>query len=315
MKRILVTGSNGQLGQCFAALAKKWPTLEFHFCHKAQANITNAEQMQRLIDKIQPTIIINCAAYCQVDLAEQNHALAYAVNATAVKQLAKLCKNAGIFLVHFSTDYVFSGATTKHCFEQAALLQPYSETATALPINYYGLSKLAGEQAMLDIAPMGLVLRTSWLYSQFGPNFVTSISHKLQQGQALNIVDDQIGSPTYGPELAAACLQILTKHNLAKDFTTAKLLHLAGQGQASWYQLALQIQQLQFKYQQPLAGYNQKQHKQQTGTISAISSQQWPSLAKRPAYSALSSAKLKQLTGISLPPWQQSIAKCIKKSI
>lgn len=305
MKRLLITGANGQLGQSFAAIAKYWPQLQLHFCDKSQADITNKQQMRSLIQKIQPYALINCAAYTQVDLAEQNQALAYAVNAAAVKQLAHLCKEANVFLIHFSTDYVFAGAANKHSHQGQALLQPYTETAIPAPLNYYGLTKLAGEQAILEIGPAGIVIRTSWLYSEFAHNFVATIWHKLQQGQALKIVADQVGSPTYAPELAALCLQFLTRHNLAKDFAPAKLLHLAGVGQASWYQLALAVQQCQRQYA--------CQPQQTAATISAISSQQWPSLAKRPAYSALSSHKLTQLTGLSLPPWQQSVASCSQK--
>ena len=299
MKHLLITGANGQLGQSFAAIAKQWPQFTFTFADKKLADITNQLQMAALILKLKPYAVINCAAFTNVDIAEQQPELAYAVNATAVKQLAQLCVDTNILLVHFSTDYVFSGNKQ----------QAYIESDIAEPINVYGASKLAGEQAMLNIAPPGLILRSSWLYSEFGHNFVRSIFNKIQQGQSLEIeqplqvVADQIGSPTYAPELAALCLKLLSAKNFAKHFATTQLLHCAGQGETSWYHIAEQI--LNSVKQQAI------QNKTQQTTITAISSKQWQSAATRPAYSALSSMELQQKFGLSLPPWQQSLTLAV----
>ncbi|KKO47857.1 hypothetical protein VT06_14805 [Arsukibacterium sp. MJ3] len=287
MMHLLITGANGQLGQCFAAIAKQWPQCQFTFVDSKQADITNPQQIAALVEKINPYAIINCAAYTNVDLAEQQPELAYAINATAVKKLAQLCRDTHTLLIQISTDYVFNGKQQL----------PYRETDVTAPINQYGQSKLAGEQAMLSIAPAGLILRTSWLYSEFGHNFVRSIWRKSQQGQPLQVVDDQIGSPTYARELATLCLKLVTAGNVAERFATPQLLHCAGQGQTSWYQLAQEIMN----------------HSKQQVAITPLTSKQWQGAATRPAYSALNSQQLLQQMALSLPPWQQSLASCLNK--
>ncbi|CAM3865720.1 dTDP-4-dehydrorhamnose reductase [Rheinheimera salexigens] len=289
MKHLLITGAMGQLGQSFTAIAKQWPQFQFTFADKKLADITNQLQMAALLRQLKPYAVINCAAFTNVDLAEQQPELAYAVNATAVEQLAQLCRETNTLLVHFSTDYVFSGRQLDAGENQT----PYTEQDLAEPLNVYGASKLAGEQAMLNIAPAGLILRSSWLYSAFGHNFARIIYNKIQQGLPLRVVADQIGSPTYAPELAALCLKLLS----ADHFATTQLLHCAGQGEASWYQVAQEIQ---------------KYTKQQT-TLTAISSNQWQSAATRPSYSALSSQQLQKQFGLSLPAWQQSLVTCLNK--
>lgn len=293
MQRLLITGAKGQLGQCFAAIAKNWPQFQCVFADKNMADITNQPQMAALLHRIKPYAVINCAAFTNVDLAQQQPDLAYAVNATAVKQLAQLCLDTHTLLVHISTDYVFSGKQLKTTVQQTA----YTERDIAEPINVYGASKLAGEHAIQSIEPAGIIIRSSWLYSEYGNNFVRSIYNKIQQGIPLQVVVDQIGSPTYATELAALCLTLLSSNKLTQYFARAQLLHCAGQGETSWYQLAEEI-----------LSYT----KQQT-TITAISSKQWQSAATRPAYSALSSKQLQQQFGFSLPPWQQSLVTCLNK--
>jgi dTDP-4-dehydrorhamnose reductase len=295
MKHLLITGAKGQLGQSFTAIAKHWPQLQFTFVDSKQADITDGEKMAALLGKFKPDVVINCAAFTQVDLAEQQPELAYAVNAIAVKQLAQLCRDANILLVHISTDYVFSGKPVSHLLGQ----QAYTEHDLTEPINVYGVSKLAGEQAMLNIGTPGFILRTSWLYSEFGHNFVRSIWQKIQQGVNLQVVADQVGSPTYAPELAVVCLKLLTTADFEYDFAKPQILHCASQGQTSWYQLAQAIQQ-----------YSNTKHKV---TITAINSKQWPATATRPAYSALNSQKLQQQFSLSMPSWQQSLVTCLNK--
>lgn len=298
MKHLLITGGKGQLGQSFAAIAKQWPQFKFTFVDSKQADITKGEQMAAVLDKVKPDAVINCAAFTQVDLAEQQPELAYAVNATAVKQLAQLCRAGNIFLVHFSTDYVFSGKPASQQLGQ----QPYTEHDLAEPINIYGSSKLAGEEGMLNIGPAGFILRTSWLYSEFGHNFVRSIWQKIQQGANLRVVADQVGSPTYAPELATVCLHLVATANVKHKFAKPRLLHCAGQGQTSWNQLAQAIQQFS----------NTTNIKSKT-TITAINSKEWPASATRPAYSALNSQQLQQQFGLGLPVWQPSLATCLNK--
>lgn len=288
--RIMILGASGQLGQALQAevallpqSVRKW----FYFISRQMLDVTDNAALKQCLKHYAPTIIINACAFTAVDKAEQQVALAWQVNHQLVAELSHYAKASGAALLHFSTDYVFNGR--QH--------QPYTETDSPAPLNQYGKSKLAGEQVMLDIAPAGLILRTSWLYSEFGHNFARSIWRKVQQGQPLRVVDDQTGTPTYARDLAALSLKLVTADNFARQFATTQLLHCAGIGQASWYQIAQEILRLSGRQV----------------AISAVASNEWPALATRPAYSALSSTTLKQQYGVSLPPWQQSIADCVQK--
>ncbi|HAW94468.1 MULTISPECIES: dTDP-4-dehydrorhamnose reductase [unclassified Arsukibacterium] len=288
--RILVLGASGQLGQAFQAVVTLLPQPVrqlFYFIPRHKLDVTDSAALNRCLKQYAPTIIINTCAFTAVDKAEQQIALAWQLNEKLVAELSDFARASGAALLQFSTDYVFNGQQTK----------PYTETDMPAPLNQYGKSKLAGEQAMLDIAPAGLILRTSWLYSEFGHNFVRSIVNQIAQGKPLQVVNDQIGSPTYACHLAALCIELVTAANFAERFAKTRLLHCAGQGQASWYQLAQEIVSL-------------------TGSdiaVAAVSSNQWPALAKRPVYSGLSSEKLTQQLGLSMPPWQHSLAICLQK--
>lgn len=289
-ERILILGASGQLGQALQAEVALLPQAvrrSFHFIQRQMLDVTDNAALKQCLKHYTPTIIINACAYTAVDKAEQQVAQAWQLNGQLVAELSQHAKTTGAALLHFSTDYVFGGTQT----------HPYIETDRPAPLNEYGKSKLAGEQAMLDIAPAGLILRTSWLYSEFGHNFVRSIWNKIQLGEPLQVVNDQTGSPTYARELAALCIGLVTAASFAERFASTRLLHCAGQGQASWYQLALEIVRL-------------------TGSniaVTAVSSKQWPALAKRPAYSVLSSEALTEQLGLSLPPWQHSLAACLQK--
>ncbi|SNY51880.1 dTDP-4-dehydrorhamnose reductase [Arsukibacterium tuosuense] len=288
--RILILGASGQLGQALLAEVGLLPaTIRslFDFIPRQALDLTDRTALKSCLQKHSPAIIINACAYTAVDNAEQHIALAWRLNQQLTAELSQYAKASGAALLHFSTDYVFNGLNQR----------PYTETDRPAPLNQYGKSKLAGEQAMLDIAPAGLIIRTSWLYSEFGHNFARSIWNKIQQGEALRVVNDQTGSPTYARELAACCLKLVTADNFAKRFASTQLMHCAGSGQASWYQFALEILRLSGRHV----------------TIAAVSSQQWPTRAQRPAYSALSSARLQQQFGLSLPAWQHSLARCIEK--
>ena len=288
--RILVLGASGQLGQALQAEAALLPVPRrrlFSFVPRQALDLTDSTAFKHFLEQHAPAIIINACAYTAVDNAEQQPELAYRLNHQLVVELSHYAKASGAALLHVSTDYVFNGRQQ----------QPYTEADSPAPLNQYGKSKLAGEMAMLDIAPAGLILRTSWLYSEFGHNFARSIWRKIQQGEPLKVVNDQMGSPTYARELAALCLQLVITDNFAGRFANTQLLHCAGTGQASWYQLAQEILRLSSRQV----------------AMSAVSSQHWPGLATRPAYSVLCSASLQQQFGLSLPPWQDSLASCLQK--
>ncbi|WP_019674742.1 dTDP-4-dehydrorhamnose reductase [Arsukibacterium perlucidum] len=288
--RILVLGASGQLGQALQAETALLPAASrrlFSFVPRQALDLTDSTALKHFLKQQAPAIIINACAYTAVDNAEQQAELAYRVNHQLVVELSHYAKASGAALLHVSTDYVFNGRQQ----------QPYTEADSPVPLNQYGKSKLAGEMAMLDIAPAGLILRTSWLYSEFGHNFACSIWRKIQQGEPLRVVNDQTGSPTYARELAALCLQLVITDNFAGRFANTQLLHCAGAGQASWYQLAQEILRLSSRQV----------------AMSAVSSQHWPGLATRPAYSVLCSASLQQQFGLSLPPWQDSLASCLQK--
>tara|TARA_R110002126_G_scaffold10245_45_gene46624 strand:- start:11381 stop:12271 length:891 start_codon:yes stop_codon:yes gene_type:complete len=290
INKIVVLGASGQLGQALQAEVALLPASQrklFNFALRPALDVTDSIALQQYLSHHAPNVIINACAYTAVDKAEQQPELAYRLNHLLVAELSQYAKDNGAALLHFSSDYVFNG-NQQH---------PYTETDITAPLNTYGKSKLAGEQAMLDIAPAGLILRTSWLYSEFGHNFVGSIWRKVHAGEPLRVVDDQTGSPTYACELAALCIKLVTADSFVERFANTRLLHFAGQGQCSWCQFAIEIARLTGK----------------NVPITAVSSQQWPALASRPAYSALNSGQLQQQLECSLPPWQQSLATCLKK--
>lgn len=285
-------GASGQLGQALQAeLALLPPSTQRLFCFitRTMLDVTDRAALKQCLQLHAPAIIVNACAYTAVDKAEEQPELAWQLNVQLVAELSEFAKASGAALLHFSTDYVFNGQQTN----------PYSETDIAAPLNQYGNSKLAGERAMLDIAPTGLILRTSWLYSEFGHNFVRSIVNQIRQGKPLQVVNDQTGSPTYARELAAICLQLVTERGFAERFASPMLLHCAGQGQASWYQLAQEIVRLT----------------DSNIAVSALSSKQLSALAQRPAYSALCSNTLTERLGLTLPPWRQSVAACLRNIV
>jgi len=286
----VILGASGQLGQALNAEAMNLPDATRRllcFIPRQALELTDSRALKHCLQQYSPSIIINACAYTNVDEAERQVELAWLINQQLVAELSHYAKANGAALLHCSTDYVFNGG--QH--------QPYTEIDTPAPLNQYGKSKLAGENAMLDIAPAGLILRTSWLYSEFGHNFVRRIVSKIRQGSLLQVVNDQIGSPTYARELAALCIKLVMAPDFTERFAKTRLLHCAGQGQASWYQLAQEIVRLT----------------RSDIAVAAVSSNQWLALAKRPAFSVLSSEALTEQLGLSLPPWQHSLSICLQK--
>lgn len=283
--KILTTGTNGQLGRCLQAVSEKYSNYEFHFKTSMQLDITRKEQIDILFAQEKFDFCINCAAYTAVDKAESDQENAFLVNAEAVKYLAETCKANNTTLIHISTDFVFDG--TKGA--------PYTEDDLPNPINVYGASKLKGEQYIQEILSKYFIIRTSWVYSEFGHNFVKTMLHLGAERDEISVVNDQIGSPTYAGDLAKAIMQILS----AKT-TSFGLYHYTNGGITSWYNLAktiFEIKEIRIK-------------------VNPISSNNYITQAKRPMYSVLDKTKIKQVFNInSIPNLENSLKEVIYNAL
>jgi dTDP-4-dehydrorhamnose reductase len=279
-EKILVTGSKGQLGSELAVLSKKYPQFEWIFTDREELDLCNLVALETKLATISPQFIINCAAHTAVDRAESERELSDVLNHQAVGIIAKWSQINDCKLIHVSTDYVFDGTVA------TAL----TETAPTNPINVYGMTKLAGEKACLQENPNSIIIRTSWVYSSFGNNFVKTMSRLMQERDSLNVVNDQIGSPTYAADLAQAILTILTRPNWQ-----AGIYNFSNEGEISWYQFALKIQEI--------GGFECE--------ISGISSSAYPTPARRPQYSLLDKGKIKEVYGVEVPEYASSLHKCM----
>jgi dTDP-4-dehydrorhamnose reductase len=284
-KKILVTGANGQLGkelQVCASLDTSSSPYEFIFLSREDLPIQDAERTSRFIEQAQPAYFINCAAYTAVDKAETEKDLAFAINGDAVGSLAAACKQAGARLIHISTDYVFDG--------HSAI--PLKESDPTGPINIYGASKLKGEHLALQQNENTVIIRTSWVYSEFGNNFVKTMIRLMQEKEKISVVDDQIGSPTYAANLAGVVLQIVTGGKFVPG-----IYHYSNEGQISWFEFALAVKELTLSH----------------CIVSPVSTAQYPTPAKRPHYSLLDKGLIKRTYGMTPPGWRHSLAICIAK--
>ncbi|MCC8035416.1 MAG: dTDP-4-dehydrorhamnose reductase [Rikenellaceae bacterium] len=277
--RILVTGSAGQLGKSLRKIAGQYPDLDLFFPDESDADLTDREQIERHITASNIGGIINCAAYTAVDRAEEDEETAYTINTLGVRVLGDLCKTYGIPLIHFSTDYVFDGLSD----------DPYTEVSAANPLGAYGRTKLAGERALCDWGCNAVVIRTSWLYSEFGNNFVVTMLRLGGEGKPLRVVCDQRGTPTYATDLARAALEVLRKGVSGFD-----ILHYSALGQTSWYGFAREIFLLR--------GIQ--------ADITPVSTEQYPVKAPRPRNSVMCMDKALQ-RGLTLRPWQDALAECL----
>jgi len=282
MKKILVTGSNGQLGSEIKALSDGFLNFDFVFSDRSQLSLESPETIVDFLDAIQPDCIVNCAAYTAVDKAESEPELADLINHKAVGEMAKWSSANNAKLIHVSTDYVFDGTS-------AAALQEDSATN---PQNEYGKSKLRGEQAALRENPDAIIIRTSWVYSEFGNNFVKTMMRLMNERDTLNVVNDQIGSPTYAKDLAEAILVIINNEKWQGG-----IYNFSNEGEISWFDFAIAIKEI--------AGLNCE--------VSGIPSSQFPTPAKRPAYSLLDKSKIKETFGVVVPEYRDSLKKCIEK--
>ncbi len=280
-KKILVTGCNGQLGNEIRELASLYAA-DFFFHDYDTLNIANEQTVEQFCTEIQPDILINCAAYTAVDKAENDIDAAFEINTKAMEILAKASAKFNFHLVHISTDYVFDG---QHCL-------PYKETDSVCPQGVYGKSKLEGEQNIFKYAERATIIRTAWLYSSFGNNFVKTIRKHAAVKEQLTVVFDQIGTPTYAHDLAKAILDAMDK--LPQK---VQLFHFSNEGVCSWYDFAQEIV--------TLSKLNCK--------ILPIETKDYPTPAKRPAFSVLNKGLFKETFGQEIPYWKTSLAECIKK--
>ncbi|MEM7491955.1 MAG: dTDP-4-dehydrorhamnose reductase [Pseudomonadota bacterium] len=286
MRKILVFGQSGQVAQSLADLTSSH--FEIKCVGRPAGDIVNAASVTHEIDTFHPDLVINAAAYTAVDKAETEKELAFAVNCDGPRNLAKACKSANVPLIHYSTDYVFNGTG-----EDA-----WTETDITSPLGVYGESKLEGERALQETWDKHYILRTAWVYSPYGQNFVKTMLRLSQDRDALNVVDDQVGNPTYAPDIAAATL-LLAERALSPDahFGT---YHLAGSGSTSWFGFAKSI----FEDNADLIAT--------TCDVHPIPSTAYPTPAERPKNSRLDCTKLSDIHGIELPTWQSSVRRCIK---
>ena len=274
---VLVTGANGQLGQALQSVSKKHDTIHFHFAHSAQADITDKESLQQLFYTVKPDFCVNAAAYTAVDKAESEPQKAYAVNVEGARNLAEICSDFNTTLIHISTDFVFDGKKKT----------PYLETDEPNPQGVYGLTKLQGEQAIQNTFQNYFILRTSWVYSPYGNNFMKTMLRLASERDSLNVVNDQIGTPTNAIDLAEAILQIIQSGK--KDYG---IYNFSNDGVISWFDFAREIFDLN---NVPI-------------NLTPIPTAAYPTPAKRPEYSVLDKTKIRETFGISIRDWKDALA-------
>lgn len=280
---ILVTGGNGQLGSALR-LASAESQHRYIFTDIEDLDITSSEAVEICFENENIDVVVNCAAYTAVDLAEDNEDVADAINNKAVAILADACQRHDATLIHISTDYIFAGDATT----------PYTEEAIPAPLNAYGRTKLAGEKAVTESGCRYIILRTAWLYSEFGRNFVKTIRNLTSSRPEIKVVADQYGSPTYAGDLAGAIAEIIEGGKLHKT----GVYNYSNLGACSWFDFAVEIAKE--------SGYN-------SCKISPCTTEEYPTKAQRPPYSVLEKSKFIENFEISIPEWRKSLAKCIKQ--
>lgn len=280
--KIIVTGANGQVGKELQALQAAYPQLQFHFFTKEDLNITDLAGVEAAFKQVQPDYCVNCAAYTAVDKAETEKEAAFLINQTGTKNLALASRHQGVKFIHISTDYVFDGNGG----------EPYQENHPVDPQNVYGASKLKGEEEAMYVNPDSIIIRTAWVYSEFGNNFVKTMLRLMQAKEEIGVVADQQGGPTYAADLAKAILSIITSEKWVPG-----IYHYSNEGVITWFDFAKAIQE----------------YIQSSCRVNAIPTSAYPTPAKRPAYSVLNKEKIKSVFSITIPDWKESLQHCLNR--
>ena len=280
MRNIIVIGASGQLGQCLKYVANKRSIEKVNFLTTSEASVVNLDSLSKAFSIYRPDFVVNCAAYTAVDKAEDEPDAARAINKTGAENLAILCAENNVTLIHISTDFVFKGETP----------HPLSENDPTKPVSVYGLTKLEGERAITAKLPQHYILRTSWLYSEYANNFVKTMLKLGAERDVLKIIADQTGTPTYAIDLAGVIFDIIDS---ATD--NYGIYHYSNEGVASWYDFARAVFDLSGTYVNTFP----------------ISTGEYPTKATRPAYSVMDKTKLKTTFGMQIPYWRDSLAICI----
>ncbi len=282
MHKVIVFGGAGQLGQCLQALQGEYPGIELVIVPRESADILERETLEKVFEEHRPAYCINCAAYTAVDKAEDEPEAALKINREGVKNIAELCEKYSTILIHISTDFVFPGTS----------VQPLQENDEIKPVNIYGESKAEGEKALQEILSGYFIIRTSWLYSEFGNNFVKTMIRLGKERDELRVIWDQAGTPTYAIDLANCILTVIGTEN--RDFG---IYHYSNEGITSWYDFAKAIFEL--------SGTDVK--------VVPVRTAEYVTKAKRPQYSVLDKAKVKKNLNLEIPHWRESLVKCIEK--
>ena len=292
---IIVSGKNGQLGSELFDIAVLYPQFDFHFFSRDDLDISNNKKLNEVFEKLKPSFFINTAAYTAVDTAETEQEQAYIINAASVGNIAKCCSNHQTHLIHISTDYVFDGNGNI----------PYTEEDICKPVNYYGYTKWLGEElALNNNTGITTIIRTSWVYSKYGNNFVKTMLRLMNERDEINVVNDQLGSPTNAKDLAEAILCLIVNRETGngkqetrneKQETRNGIFHFTNSGIISWYDFAVAIRDIK--------NFNCK--------INPIPTSSYPTPAKRPAYSVMKKEKIIAVFGIELKDWKKSLGECL----
>jgi len=281
IKTILVTGSNGQLGRCIKDIELKFPQFSFIFTDSDKLDITNHNNINQFFSSDKIDWCINCAAYTAVDKAETESPKAFLVNSQGVENLAQACQKHKTKLIHISTDFVFNGEA----------IAAYNENDVPDPIGVYGKSKFEGELAIAEVLKQHYIIRTSWLYSEYGNNFLKTMLRLAGTVKEINVVNDQLGTPTYAKDLAETLITIILTDN--NEFG---IYHYSNEGMISWFEFAQKIFELN--------GNKVK--------VNSISTEEYPTLARRPKFSVLDKTKIKQTFNLNIPHWEDSLKIALK---
>lgn len=284
--KVMITGAYGQLGTCLKEMSASYSELMIDLTDYDTLDITDRDAVSKYLGNSRPDFVVNCAAYTAVDKAENDHDAAHRLNALGPENLSLGCRQTGARLIHISTDYVFDGSSNT----------PYSETHSPNPKSVYGKTKLEGERLVLKQLPESVIIRTSWLYSAHGNNFVKTMIRLGQERDLLKVVFDQTGTPTYAGDLAKAILKIISVSIKDNDSWNPGVYHFSNLGVCSWYDFAVET------------------HKCTSITckVEPILSSAFPTVAPRPSYSVLDKSKIQATYGLEIPYWRDSLMKCIQ---